>query len=195
MIWTIPLMLTFLAAVTSDSARNIYDRIVKFMAPYGTLQAHLPDIVKGTWFYGYQGVTKEVLIKTIEVLHQTSGWLDKNISNAERQLIFTGVSNMIGESMKCDPEGVRKFCYWCYTTSKEDNSVYNYFNNPDATYTFIDKVMDSVSDTTSSISENISERADLLVTPSTTKTASINPLIKYAIIGVVGYVVLKKIFK
>lgn len=195
MIWTIPLMLTFLAAVTSDSARNIYDRIVNFMAPFENQKKIFPDIVKGTWFYGYQGVTKEVLLKTIEVLQQTSGWLNPNTSGADRHIIFTGVANMIGNTMYCDPEGVRKFCAMCFVTANGDESVYKYFSNPDAKYTFIDKVIDSVSDTTTAISENISERADLLVTPSTTKTASINPILKYAIIGAVGYFVIKKILK
>lgn len=195
MIWTIPLMLTFLAAVTSDSARNIYDRIVNFMAPFENQKKNFPDIVKGTWFYGYQGVTKEVLLKTIEVLQQTSGWLNPNTSGADRHIIFTGVADMIGNTMNCDPEGVRKFCAMCFVTANGDESVYKYFSNPDAKYTFIDKVIDSVSDTTTAISENISERADLLVTPSTTKAASINPIIKYAIIGAVGYFVIKKILK
>ena len=192
MLLTLPIILGVFSVLTDDSARNIYARIRAFYVTNKNMEAFWPEMVGG-WFYGFYGVTKDVLIKTVEVLKDTAGWL--TASNAERNLIFSNIANLVAEATKCDPEGVKKFCYLCFTASKGDASILKYFSNPDAKYTVFDKIADAVSDTATKTKETVIDMAEYAVTPSETAKAGMNPIIKYAIIGAVGYFVINKILK
>ena len=194
MLLTIPVILGLVSIVADDSARNIYARIKSF---FGN-NKNLPDAL-GSWFFadsnppGFYNVTKDVLLKTIEILHETSGWL--TASNAERDLIFTNIANMVSQATQCDPAGVKKFCFWCFTAANGDASIYKYFSNPEAKYTVFDKISDAVSDTVSDVKESTIEMAEYAVKPSETTKAVFNPIVKYALIGLAGYIVIKKILK
>ena len=192
MLLTLPIILGVFSVLADDSARNIYARIRAFYVSNQNIAADWPDMVGG-WFYGFYGVTKDVLIKTVEVLKDTAGWL--TASNAERNLIFSNIANLVAEATKCDPEGVKKFCNFCFAASKKDASILKYFSNPDAKYTVFDKIADAVSDTATKTKDTVIDMAEYAVTPSATAKAGINPIIKYAIIGAVGYFVINKILK
>lgn len=195
MLLTLPIILGVFSLMSSDSARNIYARIIDVFDPGGIAKNQLPDIMTGRWFYGFRGVTKDVLIKTIEVLHETAGWLGDDATNTTRTLIFNNIANLVAQATDCDPAGVYKWCGWCYGATKYDKSIYDYFANPTAQYTVLDKVKDAISDTVTDTTEEVKERVDLVVSPTTTTTARINPLLKWAIIGGVAFFVYKKIFK
>lgn len=195
MLLTLPIILGIFSIFTSESARNIYARIIEIYDPGHVHDKDLPDTFAGRWFFGFRGVTKEVLIKTIEVLHETAGWLGYDADNATRALVFTNVSNLVAQATDCDPAGVKKWCNWCFVAANADKSIYDYFANPTAQYTVIDKVKDAISDTVTDTTEEVKERVDLAMTPTTTTTARINPLLKWAIIGGVAFFVYKKIFK
>ena len=194
MLLTLPIILGVFSLMSSDSARNIYARIIDVIDPAGSLKNQLPDIMTGRWFYGFRGVTKEVLIKTVEILHETAGWLGDDATNTTRNLIFSNVANLVSEATECDPAGVKKWCNWCFIAAKADKSIFEYFANPTAQYTVLDKVKDAISDTVTETTETAKEYVDLAVTPTTT-TARINPLLKWAIIGGVIFFAYKKIFK
>lgn len=195
MLLTLPIILGVFSLMSSDSARNIYARIIDVFDPAGLAKNDLPDIMTGRWFYGFRGVTKEVLIKTIEVLHETAGWLGDDATNTTRNLVFANVSNLVAQATDCDPAGVKKWCTWCFVAANADKSIYDYFANPTAQYTVLDKVKDAISDTVTDTTEEVKERVDLVVSPTTTTTARINPILKWAIIGGVAFFVYKKIFK
>ena len=194
MLLTLPVILGILAVASDSSAANIYARIRAFYQ----YNKNLPDAL-GTFFFadsnppGFYGVTKDVLIKTVEILHETGGWLDG--PDVTRKLIFETVASMVADATNCDRAGIVKFCNWCFVAAKGDESIKKYFANPTAKYTVIDKVKDSVSDFVEDKTTAIKETVDYAVTPSATTTARINPVIKYAIIGVLGYIVIRKLLK
>lgn len=194
MLLTLPVILGILAVASDSSAANIYARIRAFYQ----YNKNLPDAL-GTFFFadsnppGFYGVTKDVLIKTVEILHDTGGWLDG--PDVTRKLIFETVASMVADATNCDRAGIVKFCNWCFVAAKGDESIKKYFANPTAKYTVIDKVKDTVSDFVEDKTTAIKETVDYAVTPSATTTARINPVIKYAIIGVLGYIVIRKLLK
>ena len=194
MLLTLPVILGILAVASDSSAANIYARIRAFYQ----YNKNLPDAL-GTFFFaesnppGFYGVTKDVLIKTVEILHETGGWLDG--PDVTRKLIFETVASMVADATNCDRAGIVKFCNWCFVAAKGDESIKKYFANPTAKYTVIDKVKDSVSDFVEDKTTAIKETVDYAVTPSATTTARINPVVKYAIIGVIGYIVIRKLLK
>lgn len=194
MLLTLPVILGILAVASDSSAANIYARIRAFYQ----YNKNLPDAL-GTFFFadsnppGFYGVTKDVLIKTVEILHETGGWLDGPA--VTRKLIFETVASMVADATNCDRAGIVKFCNWCFVAAKGDESIKKYFANPTAKYTAIDKVKDTVSDFVEDKTTAIKETFDYAVTPSSTTTARINPVVKYAIIGVIGYIVIRKLLK
>lgn len=194
MLLTLPVILGILAVASDSSAANIYARIRAFYQ----YNKNLPDAL-GTFFFadsnppGFYGVTKDVLIKTVEILHETGGWLDGPA--VTRKLIFETVATMVADATNCDRAGIVKFCNWCFVAAKGDESIKKYFANPTAKYTAIDKVKDTVSDFVEDKTTAIKETVDYAVTPSATTTARINPVVKYAIIGVIGYIVIRKLLK
>lgn len=194
MLLTLPVILGILAVASDSSAANIYARIRAFFQ----YNKNLPDSL-GTFFFadsnppGFYGVTKDVLIKTVEILHETGGWLDGPI--VTRKLIFETVATMVADATNCDRAGIVKFCNWCFVAAKGDESIQKYFANPTAKYTVLDKVKDSVSDFVEDKTTALKETVDYAVTPSATTTARINPVVKYAIIGVLGYIVIRKLLK
>jgi len=194
MLLTLPVILGILAVASDSSAANIYARIRAFYQ----YNKNLPDAL-GTFFFadsnppGFYGVTKDVLIKTVEILHETGGWLDGPA--VTRKLIFETVASMVADATNCDRAGIVKFCNWCFVAAKGDESIKKYFANPTAKYTAIDKVKDTVSDFVEDKTTAIKETVDYAVTPSSTTTARINPVVKYAIIGVIGYIVIRKLLK
>lgn len=194
MLLTLPVILGILAVASDSSAANIYARIRAFYQ----YNKNLPDAL-GTFFFadsnppGFYGVTKDVLIKTVEILHETGGWLDGPA--VTRKLIFETVASMVADATNCDRAGIVKFCNWCFVAAKGDESIKKYFANPTAKYTVIDKVKDTVSDFVEDKTTAIKETFDYAVTPSSTTTARINPVVKYAIIGVIGYIVIRKLLK
>lgn len=192
MLLTLPIILGVFSVLADDSARNIYARIRSFFGTNENMLSKFPWMGMGN-FYDFYGVTETVLVKTVEILHDTAGWLTG--SNAERNLIFTNIANMVSEATKCDPEGVKKFCSFAYVSANGDKSIYKYFSNPEAKYTFFDKIADAVSDTVTNVKDTTIEMAEYAVKPSETAKAAINPIIKYAIIGAVGYFVINKILK
>lgn len=194
MLLTLPVILGILAVASDSSAANIYARIRAFYQ----YNKNLPDAL-GTFFFadsnppGFYGVTKDVLIKTVEILHETGGWLDGPA--VTRKLIFETVATMVADATNCDRAGIVKFCNWCFVAAKGDESIKKYFANPTAKYTAIDKVKDTVSDFVEDKTTAIKETVNYAVTPSATTTARINPVVKYAIIGVIGYIVIRKLLK
>lgn len=194
MLLTLPVILGILAVASDSSAANIYARIRAFYQ----YNKNLPDAL-GTFFFaesnppGFYGVTKDVLIKTVEILHETGGWLDG--PDVTRKLIFETVASMVADATNCDRAGIVKFCNWCFVAAKGDESIKKYFANPTAKYTAIDKVKDTVADFVEDKTTAIKETVDYAVTPSATTTARINPVVKYAIIGVIGYIVIRKLLK
>ena len=192
MLLTLPIILAAFSVIADDSARNIYERIRSFFGTNQNMLSKFPWMGMGT-FYDFYGVTQTVLIKTVEILHDTAGWLTG--SNTDRNLIFTNIANMVAEATQCDPEGVKKFCTLAYVAANSDTSIYKYFSNPDAKYTFFDKIADAVSDTATKVKDTTIEMAEYAVTPSETTKAGINPILKYAIVGAVGYFVINKILK
>ena len=194
MLLTLPVILGILAVASDSSAANIYARIRAFYQ----YNKNLPDAL-GTFFFadsnppGFYGVTKDVLIKTVEILHETGGWLDG--PDVTRKLIFETVASMVADATNCDRAGIVKFCNWCFVAAKGDESIKKYFANPTAKYTVIDKVKDTVADFVEDKTTAIKETVDYAVTPSATTTARINPVVKYAIIGVLGYIVIRKLLK
>lgn len=194
MLLTLPVILGILAVSADNSAANIYARIRAFYQ----YNKNLPDAL-GTFFFaysnppGFYGVTKDVLIKTVEILHETGGWFDG--PDVTRKLIFETVASMVADATNCDRAGIVKFCNWCFVAAKGDESIKKYFLNPTAKYTAIDKVKDTVSDFVEDKTTAIKETVDYAVTPTVTTTARINPLFKWAIIGGVAFFVYKKIFK
>jgi len=194
MLLTLPVILGILSVASDSSAANIYARIRAFYK----YNKNLPDAL-GTFFFaysnppGFYGVTKDVLIKTVEILHETGGWLDG--PDVTRKLIFETVASMVADATNCDRVGIVKFCNWCFAAAKGDESIKKYFANPTAKYTVIDKVKDTVSDFVEDKTTAIKETVNYAVTPSATTTARINPVVKYAIIGVLGYIVIRKLLK
>lgn len=194
MLLTLPVIIGILAVASDSSAANIYARIRAFYQ----YNKNLPDAL-GTFFFaesnppGFYGVTKDVLIKTVEILHETGGWLDGPA--VTRKLIFETVASMVADATNCDRAGIVKFCNWCFVAAKGDESIKKYFANPTAKYTVIDKVKDTVSDFVEDKTTAIKETVDYAVTPSATTTARIKPVVKYAIIGVLGYIVIRKLLK
>lgn len=194
MLLTLPIILGILAVASDSSAANIYARIRAFYQ----YNKNLPDAL-GTFFFaesnppGFYGVTKDVLLKTVEILHETGGWLDG--PDVTRKLIFETVATMVADATSCDRAGIVKFCNWCFVAANGDESIKKYFANPTAKYTVIDKLKDSLSDTVTNVKESTIDMAEYAVTPSATAKAGINPIIKYAIIGAVGYFVINKILK
>ena len=142
MLLTLPIILGIMA-LTDTSAANIYARIRAFYQ----YNKNLPDAL-GTFFFaesnppGFFGVTKDVLIKTVQVLHETGGWLDG--PDVTRKLIFETVATMVADATNCDRAGIVKFCNWCFIAAKGDESIKKYFANPTAKYTVLDKVKDTV---------------------------------------------------
>lgn len=192
MLLTLPIILGVFSVLADDSARNIYSRIRSFFGTNQNILTKFPSMGMGN-FYDFYGVTETVLIKTVEILHETAGWLTG--SNIDRQLIFTNIADMVSAATQCDPAGVKKFCNLAYVAANGDTSIYKYFSNPQAKYTFFDKIADAVSDTVTNVKDTTIEMAEYAVTPSATAKAGINPILKYAIIGTVGYFVINKILK
>ena len=192
MLLTLPIILGVFSVLADDSARNIYARIRSFFGTNKNMLSNFPWMGMGN-FYDFYGVTETVLIKTVEILHDTAGWLTG--SNTDRNLIFTNIANMVSAATQCDPAGVKKFCSFAYVAANGDKSIYKYFSNPDAKYTVFDKIVDAVSDTVTNVKDTTIEMAEYAVTPSETTKAGMNPIIKYAHIGAGGYFRFNKILK
>lgn len=190
MLLTLPIILGVFTLATSSSALNIYSRIKKIIDPGNTQVWPLAGV---RYFLNYAGVTQSVLEKTIEILKQTGGWID--CSNVTRQVIFSNIADGVAEVAKCDPAGVRRWCNLVYIACTQDATVKNFFENPNATYTALDRVADAISDTVTSAQDTVIEYGDYIVMPSTTAKSGINPIIKYALIGAAGYFVIRKILK
>lgn len=190
MLLTLPIIFGVFALATSTSALNVYSRIKKIIDPGNYLRWPQTGV---RYFFDYQGVTQSVLEKTIEILQQTGGWLDGN--QVTQQLIFSNIADGVADVADCDPVGVKKFCNIVLIACRNDASVRKFFENPNAKYTALDRVADTISDTVTSTQDTVIEYGDYLVTPSTTAKAGINPIIKYALIGAAGYFVIKKILK
>ena len=194
MLLTLPFIAAIFAIASDSSAYNIYAAVRRF---YGN-NANMPDDNTGVFFQasgaGFAGCTKGILVKTIEALQKTAGWLDTP-DNATRQSIFEYIAREIGVAGNCDPSGILKFCNWCYIAAMGTPEIYNYFATPGSKYSIIDDIVSRVS---TGISENVDavkENVDYLVTPSSTTYARINPVIKWAILGTAAYIIIRKIFK
>lgn len=196
MLLTLPIIFATFSLLSDSSVYNIYNAIRRF---YNN-NANLPDNDTGLFFQasgsGFVGCTKKVLLKVIEVLQQTAGWLDAP-DNVQRQAIFTQLSQQIATVANCDPAGILKFCNWCYIAAVGDSNVYKYFSTPGSKYTIVDDLVAQVSTGISSKVDTAKEYVDYLVTPSSSTTvyARINPVIKWAILGTAAYIVIKKIVK
>ena len=194
MLLSLPFIAAIFSIASDSSAYNIYAAVRRF---YGN-NANIPDDNKGVFFQasgaGFAGCTKAILVKTIEALQKTAGWLDAP-DNATRQLIFEYVSRDIGMAGNCDPAGILKFCNWCYVAAKGTPEIYKYFATPGSKYTIIDDLVSRVSTSVSQNVEEVKENVDYLVTPSSTTYARINPILKWAILGTAAYIIIRKILK
>lgn len=194
MLLTLPFIAATFLLASDSSAYNIYAAVRRF---FGNNE-NMPNDNTGVFFQasgaGFVGCTKAILVKTIETLQKTAGWLDAP-DNATRQSIFEYVSREIGLAGNCDPSGILKFCNWCYVAAKGTPEIYNYFATPGSKYTIIDDAIARVSTGVSENVEAVKENVDYLVTPSSTTYARINPVIKWAILGTAAYIIIRKIFK
>ena len=194
MLLTLPFIAAIFSLASDSSAYNIYAAVRRF---YGNT-ANMPDDNTGVFFQasgaGFAGCTRGILVKTIEALQKTAGWLDAP-DNATRQSIFEYVAREIGVAGNCDPSGILKFCNWCYIAAKGTPEIYNYFATPGSKYTIIDDIVARVSTGVSENVEAVKENVDYLVTPSSMTYARINPVIKWAILGTAAYIIIRKIFK
>lgn len=194
MLLTLPFIAAIFALGSDSSAYNIYAAIRRF---YGN-NPNMPDDTTGVFFQasgaGFAGCTRGILVKTIEALQKTAGWLDAP-DNATRQSIFEYVAREIGVAGNCDPSGILKFCNWCYIAAKGTPEIYNYFATAGSKYTIIDDIVARVSTGISENVEAVKENVDYLVTPSSTTYARINPVVKWAILGTAAYIIIRKIFK
>lgn len=194
MFLTLPIIAAVFSLLSDTSAYNIYAAVRRF---YGD-NANMPDDNTGVFFQasgaGFAGCTKSILVKTIEILQKTAGWLDAP-DNATRQAIFEYISKDIGVAGNCDPAGILKFCNWCYVAAKGTPEIYKYFSEPGKKYTIIDDVVARVSTGVSEKVEAVKENVEYLVTPSSTTYARINPVVKWAILGTAAYIIIRKIFK
>lgn len=194
MLLTLPFIAAIFALGSDSSAYNIYAAIRRF---YGN-NANMPDNTTGVFFQasgaGFAGCTKGILVKTIEALQKTAGWLDAP-DNATRNSIFEYISREIGVAANADPAGIYKFCFWCFTAAKGVPEIYNYFESPGSKYTIIDDIVSRVSTGVSENVEAVKENVEYLVTPSSTTYARINPVIKWAILGTAAYIIVRKILK
>lgn len=194
MLLTLPIIAAVFSLASDSSAYNIYAAVRRF---YGNT-ANMPDNTTGVFFQasgaGFAGCTKGILVKTIEALQKTAGWLDAP-DNVTRQNIFEYLAREIGVAGNCDPSGILKFCNWCYVAAKGVPEIYNYFAIPGSKYSIIDDIIARVSTGVSENVESIKENVDYLVTPSSTTYARINPVIKWAILGTAAYIIIRKILK
>lgn len=194
MLLTLPFIAAIFALASDSSAFNIYAAVRRF---YGN-NANMPDDNTGVFFQasgaGFAGCTKGILVKTIEALQKTAGWLDAP-DNATRQSIFEYIAREIGVAGNCDPSGILKFCNWCYVAAMGTPEIYNYFATPGSKYSIIDDIVSRVSTGVSENIESVKENVNYLVTPSSTTYARINPVIKWAILGTAAYIIIRKIFK
>lgn len=194
MLLTLPIIAAVFSLASDSSAYNIYAAVRRF---YGNT-ANMPDNTTGVFFQasgaGFAGCTKGILVKTIEALQKTAGWLDAP-DNVTRQNIFEYLAREIGVAGNCDPSGILRFCNWCYVASKGVPEIYNYFATPGSKYTIIDDIVARVSTGVSENVEAVKENVDYLVTPSSTTYARINPFIKWAILGTAAYIIIRKILK
>ena len=196
MLLTLPIIAAIFSLASDSSAYNIYAAIRRF---YNN-NANMPDDTTGVFFQasgaGFTGCTKAILVKTIEALQMTAGWLDAP-DNATRQSIFEYVAREIGVAGNCEPSGILKFCNWCYVAANGVPEIYNYFATPGSKYTIIDDIVARVSTGVSENVEAVKENVEYLVTPSSTSTtySRINPVIKWAILGTAAYIIIRKILK
>lgn len=194
MLLSLPIIAAVFSILSDSSAYNIYAAVRRF---YGD-NPNMPDDSTGVFFQasgvGFAGCTKSILVKTIEILQKTAGWLDAP-DNPTRQAIFEYISKEIGIAGNCDPAGLLKFCNWCYVAAMGKPEIYNYFSEPGNKYTIIDDVVARVSTGVSENVEAVKENVEYLVTPSSTTYARINPVIKWAILGTAAYIIIRKIFK
>ena len=189
-----PIIAAIFSLASDSSAYNIYAAVRRF---YGN-NANMPDDTTGVFFQasgaGFAGCTKGILVKTIEALQKTAGWLDAP-DNVTRQNIFEYLAREIGVAGNCEMSGILKFCNWCYVAAKGVPEIYNYFATPGSKYTIIDDIVARVSTGVSENVEAVKENAEYLVTPSSTTYARINPVIKWAILGTAAYIIIRKILK
>lgn len=194
MLLTLPIIAAVFSLASDSSAYNIYAAVRRF---YGNT-ANMPDNTTGVFFQasgaGFAGCTKGILVKTIEALQNTAGWLDAP-DNVTRQNIFEYLAREIGVAGNCDPSGILKFCNWCYVAAKGVPEIYDYFATPGSKYSIIDDIVARVSTGVSENVEAVKENVDYLVTPSSTTYARINPVIKWAILGTAAYIIIRKILK
>lgn len=196
MLLSLPIIAAIFSIASDSSAYNIYAAIRRF---FGNTSS-MPDDSKSVFYQssgaGFAGCTKAILVKTIEVLQQTAGWLDAPDA-ATRNAIFEYISKEIGVAANADPNGIYKFCFWCFGAAKGVPEIYNYFAKPGSKYTIIDDLVARVSTGVSEKVESVKENVEYLVTPSSTSTtyARINPVIKWAILGTAAYIIVRKILK
>lgn len=191
-----PFIIPILMSSISSSAENIYNKISRFMGG-GSWSNKFPKDDNGIFFGNfdnrYYGCTRTILIKVIEILQQTQGWLDASAD--ERSRIFINLAAQISNETGASPDGLKMFMASCYVSAVGDSSIRNYFATPDAKYSYIDYVADTVSEKINAVTQDISERADLLVSSDTSTSFRINPIIKWALIGLAGFLIFKKITK
>lgn len=194
MFLTLPIIAAIFSLASDSSAYNIYAAIRRF---YGNTK-NMPDDSTGIFFQasgaGFAGCTKGVLVKTIEALQQTADWLDAP-DNATLQSIFSYLSNEIGVAANANPEGIKKFCFWCYTAAHGVPEIYDYFATPGSKYTIVDDIVSRVSTGVSENVEAVKENVEYFVTPGSVTYARINPIIKWAILGTAAFIIIRKILK
>ena len=133
-----------------SSANNIYNAVGKF---YGWQQ--MPE-TRGT-FWGFENMTRPVLVYAIEALQNNSAYLNFKTDSAEnRNFWFNEAYNDLvsaGRDAGAPKEGFIKWFNWLYVAAAGNNSIREFFGGKP--YTLSQYVGEVVGEKLSNIGETI----------------------------------------
>lgn len=187
MLLTLPIISAIFLLASDSSALNIFNAIRRYYPGQRFPESDKPG------FLGWDNVTQHTLVKTIEALHETSGWLD--IDNATRQAVFSQIATMISTATGEEYAPILRFCNLCFIAAKGNADIKNYFANPSAKYTIFEDIGARIGDKVESVTQTVEENVEYLVTPQTTTTWRINPVVKWGLILFGGYVLFSRVLK
>lgn len=174
---TIAFALYTLLNSAADGAAAIYDAIWRFF----NKNANLPTGSTGV-FFGFDGCTRSALEYTIDVLRAnwSKNWISKDYNT--RSVVLREIANSVASQTGADPNGIFKFCNWCYIAASGDSDIYGYFAGGD--FSRWDYVKKTASEIISEKAAAISETVEYGINYETSAGSTISSIIP--VIGILG---------
>lgn len=176
--------------LTDPQAKNVYSS----MCSYYDSPENLPNALKDTGvFAGYANFMRDKLYYCIQYLKENfgRGWFTSD-GEARREIlrkIANELADIFGGSVEM--AGINKFLHWVYSFAAHDTSALNYFQK--GYYSYLDTLKNAVE---KKIVEPINEAAESVSYAVNFPALTVeNPLIKYGLWAVGGFILYKVITK